>query len=83
MRKERGGTYEVSNLGVVRLPENPGGRSVLRLEKLVFTQCGMVTGPAIGVGVVSLVSVIYFVYFFPVLAMCHLFLPTYVTPVGT
>jgi len=51
--KKRGDSYELSNLGEVTLPANTTGSKV-RLQKLVFTQCGMVVGPAIGCGAVSL-----------------------------
>lgn len=49
----RSHTYELSNIGVVTIPALPEP-SNLTLEKLIFTQCGMVVGPAIGFGVVSL-----------------------------
>lgn len=52
MNKDRQDTYELSNLGVVKLPINTSG-SLVRLEKLVFTQSAMVVGPAVGYGVVS------------------------------
>jgi hypothetical protein len=57
IKQERGYTYELSNLGVVKLPENLTGGMPL-LEKLIFTQCGMVVGLAIGCGVVSLVCLL-------------------------
>lgn len=47
---KRGGTYELSNVGVA---DFGAGNEDLRLEKLVFSQCGMVTGPVIGLSVVS------------------------------
>ncbi|KAF5003150.1 hypothetical protein FDECE_10295 [Fusarium decemcellulare] len=44
--KERSCTYELSNLGSVSsIPIFP--HEGLKLEKLVFTQCGMVVGPAL------------------------------------
>jgi len=49
----RSHTYELSNIGVVTLPTPPEPVNI-KLDKLVFTQCGMVAGPAIGFGVVSL-----------------------------
>ncbi|KAH8815028.1 alcohol acetyltransferase [Xylogone sp. PMI_703] len=56
MNRKRSTTYEISNVGVADFgPSFPGdGKQVLRLEKLVFSQCGMVVGPAIGLSVVSL-----------------------------
>lgn len=52
MEGERGASYELSNLGVVDVPiRSPG--SAVQLEKLVFSQCAMVTGAAIGVNVVG------------------------------
>lgn len=50
MEGPRGATYEVSNLGAVAMG-NAGER--VGVEKLVFTQCGMVVGPAIGCNIVS------------------------------
>jgi len=49
MKGERGYTYEVSNVGLVKIPERPE----VKLEKLVFTQCAMVAGPAFGCSVIS------------------------------
>ncbi|KAG8352434.1 hypothetical protein FVEN_g9493 [Fusarium venenatum] len=45
-------TYELSNLGSIpnmSLPE----RSGIKIEKLVFTQCGFIAGPALGFNCVS------------------------------
>ena len=53
LKGSRGNTYELSNIGVVTLPTLPEPAS-MKLEKLIFTQCGMVVGPAIGCGVVTL-----------------------------
>jgi hypothetical protein len=52
MKRKRGYTYEPSNIGVVQLPDDSPGN--VRLEKLVFSQCAMVAGPAIGFTVISL-----------------------------
>ncbi|OJK00223.1 hypothetical protein ASPACDRAFT_78153 [Aspergillus aculeatus ATCC 16872] len=50
--KPRQYTYELSNLG--RAPMVASSKSNgLKLEKVVFTQCGMVTGPALGFNCVS------------------------------
>ncbi|KAM6529774.1 Alcohol acetyltransferase [Fusarium falciforme] len=50
---ERLYTYELSNLGSARsVPTQPSDR--LKLDKLVFTQCGMVSGPAIGFNCASI-----------------------------
>jgi hypothetical protein len=49
MKRERGCTYEVSNVGVVKI----AGGTEVKLEKLVFTQCAMVAGPAFGCSVIS------------------------------
>lgn len=50
--KERNCTYELSNLGAI---ENQApADSPLTLERLVFTQSGMVAGPAIGFNCVSI-----------------------------
>lgn len=48
--KERTSTYEVSNLGVFEGGVEDKG---IDLEKLMFSQCGMVVGPVFGCGVVS------------------------------
>jgi hypothetical protein len=53
MEKKRGYTYELSNVGAVAFPERPKGSEGIELEKLVFTQCGMVAGPAFGCSVIS------------------------------
>ncbi len=45
-------TYELSNIGMVEMPPAPVDGPV-QLEKLVFSQCGMVAGPAFGCSVVS------------------------------
>ncbi|KAF7949475.1 uncharacterized protein EAE97_002984 [Botrytis byssoidea] len=53
MSAERSETYELSNLGVVRLnkvPEEPS----LKLDGLIFSQCGMMFGAPIGCNVVNL-----------------------------
>ncbi|KAL1885451.1 Alcohol acetyltransferase [Paecilomyces lecythidis] len=50
--KQRQYTYELSNLGLTSNVVPPKG-SGLKLEKVFFTQCGMVTGPAIGFNCVS------------------------------
>lgn len=50
--KQRQYTYELSNLGLSSNVVPPKG-SGLKLEKVFFTQCGMVTGPAIGFNCVS------------------------------
>lgn len=49
---ERMYTYEVSNLGSTSDISPPGG-SNLKLEKLIFTQCAVVAGPAIVFNCVS------------------------------
>ncbi|KAH8648953.1 alcohol acetyltransferase [Tricladium varicosporioides] len=55
MRKPRSTSFELSNVGVVTLgSNNPLRDDGVLLEKLVFTQCGMVCGPALGCSVVSL-----------------------------
>lgn len=53
MKGKRGYTYELSNIGVVEIPERKEGDLRVRLENLAFTQCGMVAGPAVGCSVVS------------------------------
>jgi len=53
MKQKRGCTYELSNVGAVTFPERPEGSAGVELEKLVFTQCAMVAGPAIGCSVIS------------------------------
>jgi hypothetical protein len=54
MKIKRGYTYELSNIGAVKLPETENTlQSEVNLEKLVFTQCAMVAGPAFGCSVVS------------------------------
>ncbi|KAI9367067.1 alcohol acetyltransferase [Aspergillus egyptiacus] len=50
--KQRQYTYELSNLGPTSGVSPPTG-SGLRLEKVLFTQCGMVAGPAMGFNCVS------------------------------
>ncbi|WZH47117.1 uncharacterized protein QYS62_008259 [Fusarium acuminatum] len=45
-------TYELSNLGSISSIMPPEG-SGIRLEKMVFTQCGLVAGPALGFNCVS------------------------------
>ena len=51
MMSKRGYTYELSNIGAVQLPEDKTNE--INLERLVFTQCAMVAGPAFGCSVVS------------------------------
>jgi hypothetical protein len=46
--EKRQDTYELSNLGSVARPSSP-----LYLERFIFTQCGMVAGPAMGFNCVS------------------------------
>jgi hypothetical protein len=53
LKRKRDETWEVSNLGVVKMPEEPEGTKVVSFEKMVFTQCGMVAGAAIGCSVAS------------------------------
>lgn len=56
MDEKRGCTYELSNLGVAQIggcPEGHNSDFPLYFEKLTFTQCGMVVGPAIGCNIVS------------------------------
>ncbi|CAD6448294.1 a9c6ec76-bdb3-49e5-9c28-31e25ad219dc [Sclerotinia trifoliorum] len=50
---ERSETYEISNLGVVRMNKVPR-ESSLKLNGLIFSQCGMVFGAPIGCNVVNL-----------------------------
>jgi hypothetical protein len=52
MKRKRGYTYELSNIGVVQLPNDSPGN--VRFGKLVFSQCAMVAGRAIGFSVISL-----------------------------
>lgn len=51
MKHDRTHTYEISNVGAVKIPESKGG---VELEKLTFTQSGMVDGPALGTSVISI-----------------------------
>ncbi|KAI5458679.1 hypothetical protein BGZ63DRAFT_474313 [Mariannaea sp. PMI_226] len=51
--KKRSCTYELSNLGSASNISTPNS-SNLKLEKLAFTQCGMVAGPAIGFNCASI-----------------------------
>lgn len=53
MKIKRSTTYEISNIGLVKRAQATERESV-RLEKLVFTQCGNVWGEALGCGVISL-----------------------------
>ena len=54
MKRKRGYTYELSNIGAIKLPEKKTtGTCEIKLESLVFTQCAMVVGPAFGCSVVS------------------------------
>lgn len=50
---KRGKTYEISNVGLVSLTTEGEEGSKSYLERLVFSQCGSVTGSAIGCSVVS------------------------------
>lgn len=55
MKHDRTHTYEISNVGAVKIPENPfGDEGGVELEKLTFTQSGMVDGPCLGTGVISI-----------------------------
>lgn len=54
MKRKRGCTYEISNIGAVTLPERPEGSEGVELEKLTFTQCAMVAGPALGCSAISI-----------------------------
>ncbi|KAF5593860.1 uncharacterized protein FSUBG_9633 [Fusarium subglutinans] len=45
-------TYELSNLGLVSSISPPEG-SGIKLDRLIFTQCGFVAGPALGFNCVS------------------------------
>ncbi len=51
--KPRGDTYEVSNVGSLK-SEEVGGQ--WRVERVVFTQSGMATGPAFAFNVASVVG---------------------------
>ncbi|TGO60991.1 hypothetical protein BCON_0031g00700 [Botryotinia convoluta] len=53
MSAERSESYELSNLGVVRMNRAPE-ESSLKLDGLIFSQCGMVFGAPIGCNVVNL-----------------------------
>jgi hypothetical protein len=53
LKTKRSTTYEVSNVGLVRLPQITE-KDEVKLEKLVFTQSGNVFGEPIGCSVVSL-----------------------------
>lgn len=53
MSAERSETYELSNLGVVRMNRVPQD-SCLKLDGLLFSQCGMVFGAPIGCNVANL-----------------------------
>lgn len=54
IQEKRGATYEISNVGLVKLVAPIDEKPVVRLEKLIFSQCGMVVGAAIGMSVVSI-----------------------------
>ncbi|CAG8972915.1 hypothetical protein HYALB_00001335 [Hymenoscyphus albidus] len=60
--KEREYAYEISNIGVLYLDApgsqtpKPTGEEVVTLERLVFSQCAMPTGPAIGCSVASIAN---------------------------
>ncbi|EHK96332.1 hypothetical protein M7I_7977 [Glarea lozoyensis 74030] len=47
-------TYEISNIGLVKLPNNGDGDDKVKLEKLVFSQSPSVTGPAFEASVISI-----------------------------
>lgn len=52
--KKRESTYELSNIGAVKLASDVLVlEEGVKLENLIFTQCGMVVGPAIGCSVIS------------------------------
>ncbi|KAF4630132.1 hypothetical protein G7Y89_g8010 [Cudoniella acicularis] len=54
MKRKRGSTYEVSNIGSFKFYHGAGEEAgSVKLEKLIFTQCGMVAGPAFGCSVVT------------------------------
>lgn len=53
-KKKRGPTYEISNVGVVKLVEDNAEKQVAQLRKLIFSQCGMVAGASFGASVVSI-----------------------------
>ena len=46
-------TYEISNVGLVKLAVG-GEDSLVKLERLAFTQCGMVMGAAFGCSCASI-----------------------------
>ncbi|RAL63343.1 hypothetical protein DID88_003767 [Monilinia fructigena] len=50
--REKAETYEISNLGVMRMNAVPP-QTAFKLEALIFSQCGMVTGAPIGCSVVN------------------------------
>ncbi|KAM0334493.1 hypothetical protein ACHAQA_001522 [Verticillium albo-atrum] len=52
MGMARGYTYELSNLGSLRASDT-AVPTPIALERLIFTQCGMVAGPALGFSCVS------------------------------
>jgi hypothetical protein len=56
VKGSRTDTYEISNIGVVSLPEQPMERNEVELQKLTFTQSPMVAGSAIGCSVISIKS---------------------------
>ncbi|QSZ35121.1 hypothetical protein DSL72_007986 [Monilinia vaccinii-corymbosi] len=53
LSRERWETYEISNLGVVRMNPVPE-QSAFTLEGLIFSQCGMILGAPIGCNVANL-----------------------------
>lgn len=53
MAPPRDYTYELSNIGSVDIPAFGKGEEV-RLEKSIFTQCGMPAGPAVACNAVSI-----------------------------
>ncbi|KAI9640925.1 hypothetical protein NHQ30_010766 [Ciborinia camelliae] len=55
LSEERSETYEISNLGVVKMNQVPEeSSSTLRLDGLIFSQCGSVHGSPIGCNVANL-----------------------------
>jgi hypothetical protein len=50
--KERGSTFEVSSLGVVKA-ENADDSSIPQMGRVIFTQCASVTGAALGFSVIT------------------------------
>lgn len=50
---KRSVTYEISNVGLVELPKAESEKGKVLLERLIFSQCGSVTGAAFGCSVIS------------------------------